>query len=302
MKVMVIGASGQLATALREHADTTPGLELACFGRGRIDLSSAHVEAMSAEALAAFRPHAVINAAAYTAVDKAQEEEALARAMNCNGPGELAKACAAARVPLVHVSTDYVFDGTKPTPYVETDARAPLGVYGRTKADGEDAVLTASRQGHTPAAVIRTSWVFAATGANFVKTMLRLGEARDELGVVHDQIGRPTYAPDLANACLTAAERLIAQPDLAGVYHFGGADDASWAELAQGVFDASAQRGGPSARVHQITTQEYPTPAPRPANSRLDCTRFKDAMGLAPSPWRASVDRCLDRLIGPATA
>jgi dTDP-4-dehydrorhamnose reductase len=192
---------------------------------------------------------------------------------------------------LVHVSTDYVFDGTKSTPYVESDAKSPLGVYGRSKSEGEDAVLSA----HAWAAVIRTSWVYSATGANFVKTMLRLAaQGREEIGVVADQHGRPTYAPDLAGACLAAVAALLKQGvAAAGVYHYAGADDAVWADVAEAVLDEARTYGLPSARVRRITTAEYPTPAKRPANSRLASEKFTTVFGFRAQDWRPRVADCV---------
>lgn len=290
--ILVIGASGQLAQSLLEIAPEKVSLA----GRAVIDLSD--TGGLDA-AIAAHAPSAVINAAAYTAVDKAESDAEAAFALNRDGPAGLARICAAGNIPLVHVSTDYVFDGSKDGVYWESDPKSPLGVYGRSKSDGEDAVLAAGGA----AAIVRTSWVYSAIGGNFVKTMLRLArEGRAEVGVVADQHGRPTYAPDLAQACLAALAKLSADGAKAGgVYHFAGADDAVWADLAEATFAGAAARGGPAAAVKRITTAEYPTPAKRPANSRLDCTQFVAQFGFAPKPWRQSLEDCLDRLLGART-
>lgn len=281
MSILVLGRSGQLA---RELARLDPALRLA--GREAIDLERPETVAA---AIRERRPRAVINAAAYTAVDKAESERDRAFAVNAVSVGEAAQACAALGAPFVQVSTDYVFDGTKAAPYLEDDPVAPLNVYGESKAAGERAALAAG-----PAvAVVRTAWVVSPHGANFVKTMLRLAGEREEIAVVADQIGAPTHAADLARACHVLARKLLAaDPAARGVFHFTGAGEASWADVAEAVFAASSARGGPSARVRRITTAEYPTPARRPANSRLASGRIA-ALGLTPAPWRERVEACV---------
>ena len=288
--LLVLGGEGQVA---RELAAIGPaeGWTVTRVGRAQADLSTAEI----APLLAAHRPALVVNAAAYTAVDRAETEPAAARALNADLPARAARACAEAGTPLVHISTDYVFDGSKPQPYVEDDPLSPLGVYGATKADGERAVQAAGGR----AAVVRTAWVYGAEGANFVRTMLRLAESRDELGVVGDQHGNPTWSQDVARACLKLGDRLCGDDrDAQGVFHAAGEGDTTWAGFAAAVFAESARRGGPSARVRPITTAEYPTPAQRPANSRLDCARLARAVGWRPPPWRERLETIMGRLVG----
>jgi dTDP-4-dehydrorhamnose reductase len=287
--ILVLGRNGQVA---RELAKVGPprGFEMAFVGRERFDLLAG---ADPAALIEAYAPSVVINAAAYTAVDKAESEPDAAFRLNRDAPGEVALACAAGDVPFVHFSTDYVFDGTKPAPYVEDDPIAPLGVYGASKAAGEAAVREAGGR----SAVLRTSWVYSSFGANFVKTMLRLAETRDELGVVADQIGRPTWAEDCARGALRVARALL-DDEIAGgqVFHLAGEGDAVWADFAEAIFEQSARRGGKRPRVRRITTAEYPTPAARPANSRLDCSRITAALDWPMRPWRQSLGSCFEEL------
>ena len=287
--LLVLGARGQVA---RELAALGPaqGWTVTTIGRAQADLSTAAI----APLLAAHRPALAVNAAAYTAVDKAEVEEAAARALNAGLPARAARACADAGVPLVHISTDYVFDGSKAAPYVEDDPLSPLGVYGRTKAEGEANVLAEGGA----AAVVRTSWVYGAEGANFARTMLRLAASRDEVGVVADQRGRPTWSREVARACLGLGDRLCAgDRDARGVFHAAGEGDATWAEFAAAVFAESAARGGPTARVRPISTAEYPTAAARPANSRLDSSKLRRVTGWAPAPWRQSLAAVMPALL-----
>lgn len=279
MRLLVIGRTGQLATELARRAGE--GLEIACLGREALDLS--HPEAARAAvtaALAAGGVDAVINAAAYTAVDRAESEEALALAVNGDAPGAMARAAAARDIPFLHVSTDYVFDGSGTAPWTPGDPTGPLGAYGRTKLEGEAQVRNAGG----PHVILRTSWVFSAHGANFVKTMLRLGRERDRLTIVADQIGGPTAAGDIADALIAMARALIADPGLSGTCHFAGAPDVSWAGFAREIFAQS----GLAPEVVDIPSSAYPTPARRPANSRLDCTGLA-AFGLARPDWRKSL-------------
>ena len=287
-KILVLGRSGQVAREL-ERLGAPEGFELEFAGRERLDLAGADPGPL----VAGTAPAAVINAAAYTAVDKAESEPEAAFRLNRDVPAALARACAAAGIPLVHFSTDYVFDGTKKEPYVETDAVNPTGVYGASKAEGEAAVLAAGR----PAIVLRTSWVYSAFGTNFVKTMLRLAATREELGVVADQLGRPTWAEDCARGALRSVQALLAG-EVAGaeLLHLAGEGDATWADFAEAIFEESAARGGPAARVKRITTADYPTPAKRPANSRLDCGKIVRTLGLQPRPWRESLGACFEAL------
>ncbi|HVY85329.1 MAG TPA: dTDP-4-dehydrorhamnose reductase [Caulobacterales bacterium] len=288
MKVLVFGKSGQLAQALAECAGDD--VSIVALGRGACDLTQTSAIAM---AIADAAPDAVINAAAYTAVDKAESEPEAAEALNALAPAAMAAACAARGVPFVHVSTDYVFDGAKSAPYIESDPIAPQSAYGRSKAGGERDVLASGAR----AAILRTSWVYSAHGANFVKTMLRLAATRDEIGVVADQFGRPTWARDLADACLASAKALVAGKDeAAGVFHYAGGGDATWADFAEAIFAEAARRGLPNARVKRITTADYPTPAKRPANSRLDTTKIEAALGIRARPWREALALCMDEI------
>lgn len=293
MRLLVTGWQGQVAQALASAAAKRPDIEALAIGRPALDLVKLPTILRT---LADTRPDVVINTAAYTAVDKAEAEPEAASALNCDGARLIAEATAARGIALVHVSTDYVFDGSKSTPYVETDPTGPLGVYGRTKEAGERAVAAANPR-HV---ILRTAWVHSPYGQNFVKTMLRLAGERDEVRVVDDQIGSPTYAPHLASVILDIAQRL-AQPGtgdgLHGVFHAAGAGEATWAEVARLVFERAVALGGRSARVVPIATADYPTAAARPANSRLDCSRLRSTYGLALPDWRQGVEDCVGRLI-----
>jgi len=290
VRIVVTGQAGQVVTSLLERAGGQH--EVIALGRPTLDLADlASIE----PALRAARPDVVVSAAAYTAVDKAESERAAAFAINGAGAGEVARVAHELLVPVIHISTDYVFDGTKSAPYVESDPVAPLGVYGESKLAGEQAVLAA----HPGAVILRTAWVYSPFGANFVKTMLRLAESRDELGVVGDQIGNPTSALDIADAVIAVAEALVEHPSQTtrGVFHMTGSGEGSWADLAEAVFAASAAAGGPSAKVNAIGTKDYPTPAARPANSRLECGALERAYGVRLPDWRQSVTQVVARLI-----
>lgn len=277
--LLVFGATGQVATELRASA------EVISLGREAADLTD---PAACAAAIEAHRPRAVINAAAYTAVDRAEEEEALARVINGEAPAAMARVCTALGIPLVHISTDYVFSGAGEGAFAPGDATDPQNAYGRAKLLGEQGIIAA---GGTYA-ILRTSWVFSAHGANFMKTMLRLSETRDALTVVDDQIGGPTPARDIAAACLTIAEALITAPEKSGTYHFSGAPDASWRDFATEIF----AQAGRAVAVTGIPTADYPTPATRPLNSRLDCRATETAFGLVRPDWRAGVAATLIEL------
>ena len=286
--ILVLGRNGQVARELAGLAPL-PGFDLAFAGRERFDLATGDPAALVAE----IAPAAVINAAAYTAVDRAESEPDAAFRLNRDIPGALALACAARAIPLVHFSTDYVFDGDKPEPYVEDDPIAPRSVYGRSKAEGEAALLAAGGLG----AILRTSWVYSAYGANFVKTMLRLAETRDELGVVADQLGRPTWARDCAQGALTLVQALLEpSPPALEVFHLSGAGDATWADFAEAIFERSAERGGNKPVVKRIATADYPTPARRPANSRLDCGKIGRVLGVEARPWREGLAGCFEAM------
>lgn len=279
MTVLVFGATGQVARELARLGGVR------CLDRAAADLGD---PAGCAAAIHAHAPVAVINAAAYTAVDKAEDAAPLAERINAGAPGAMAQACAALAIPFVQISTDYVFDGTGRTPWQPGDATGPLGVYGRTKLAGEQAVAAA---GGTHA-ILRTSWVVSAHGANFVKTMLRLGADRDRLNVVADQIGGPTPARDIAAACLTMAKTLASEPDKGGIYHFAGAPDVSWADFAREIMT----QAGLACVITDIPSRDYPTPAARPANSRLDCSGFEKAFNMKRPDWRAGLARILQDL------
>jgi dTDP-4-dehydrorhamnose reductase len=292
MRIAVTGKHGQVAQSLIERA-ALAGHEVLPLGRPEFDLTRPDgLEAL----LAALRPDAVVSAAAYTAVDKAESEPELAHAANALGPAALARAAAALDLPLVHLSTDYVFDGAGARPYQESDPVAPLGVYGRTKLAGEAAVL-AAHPGNS--AILRTAWVFSPFGSNFAKTMLRLAADRDELGVVGDQVGNPTNAIDIADGILRVAENLMRDraANLRGVFHMTAAGETSWAGFAKAIFAASRQRGGPHAAVREIATADYPTPARRPANSRLDCSQLAKCHQVRLPDWQTATGQIVARLV-----
>jgi dTDP-4-dehydrorhamnose reductase len=286
--ILVFGRNGQVARELAALAQTT-GRALRFAGRETLDLAD---HAAIAGLIDEIAPSAVINASAYPAVDRAERDVQAAYALNRDAPAEMAKACAARGLPFVHFSTDYVFDGALDRPYVETDATSPTSVYGASKLAGEQAVAAAGGV----AIILRTAWVYSAHGANFVKTMLLLAADRDEVSVVSDQWGRPTWARDCAQAAVLAVDAVSREPGLAGLYHLSGAGDANWADLAAETFRLSAQRGGPTARVLAIASAEYPTPAKRPANSRLDCGKIETALPWRCRPWRESLAACMNEM------
>jgi dTDP-4-dehydrorhamnose reductase len=300
MKIAVTGGPGQLVLSMLERGPLR-GHEVVAVGPPELDLAAPDDDAIHAAFAASFGgagPDVIVNAAAHTAVDKAEGEAGLAHAINGAGAGAVARAAAALGVPVVQVSTDYVFAGDKPAPYVESDATGPTGVYGASKLAGEQAVAAAGGN----YAILRTAWVYSPFGANFIKTMLRLAETRDELGVVADQYGCPTSALDLADACIVVAENLVARPDpdLRGLFHATGSGEGSWADFAEAIFAASSAAGGPSADVKRITTAEFPTPARRPANSRLDCAKLAAVHGVTLPDWRVSTRTVVARLIAEA--
>jgi dTDP-4-dehydrorhamnose reductase len=296
MRILVAGATGQLARSLIEGAVRRAGWELRALERPILDLQN---PPSLLRAIAAVRPHVVVNAAAYTAVDRAESEPDLAFAINRDGARALAKAAADHGLPIVHVSTDYVFDGHKLAPYVETDAPAPQGVYGRSKLAGEEQVAAANPR----SIILRTAWLHSPFGANFVKTMLRLATEKPELSVVADQWGNPTYAPHLADVILALLPRLLeARPSegLWGVYHAAGHGDTTWHGLAQEIIAAAAVHERHRVPIRAITTEEYPTPARRPANSRLSCAKLARVFGVAMPRWEEGVRQCVERLFAAA--
>ena len=275
--ILVFGKSGQVATELAQFADVT------CLGRDDCDLE---IPEKCCAAILRIKPSAVINAAAYTAVDLAETGVEKATRLNTDAPTEMAKYCAALDIPFVHISTDYVFDGSGDRPWRESDVTAPLGVYGRTKRDGEIAVMAAN-----PAAVIlRTSWVFSQHGANFVKTMLRLGATRDTLSIVADQVGGPTPARAIAQACHHIATHVDAGKT--GIYHFADVPQTTCADFARTIFDDAQMQ----VSVTDITTADYPTAAQRPLNSGLDCSRIFADFGIKEPEWQPALTRGLAAL------
>jgi dTDP-4-dehydrorhamnose reductase len=289
--ILVAGKTGQLARCLAHEAGRR-GTPLVALGRPELDLTQPD---LLARAVAAHAPRAIVNAAAYTAVDKAEAEPPLAMAVNRDGAGALAAAAARLKVPFVHLSTDYVFDGRKGAPYVEEDAPSPLGAYGRSKREGEAAVRAACPAG----VILRTSWVYSPFGQNFVSTMLRLAATREQVQVVDDQHGAPTAAFDLAGAILDLAERLTAAPrgrDRGGIYHLAAEGETTWHGFAAAIFAGWAARGHRVPILEPIATAQYPTAARRPQNSRLDCSKIARVFGLRLPPWRSSLERCLDEL------
>jgi dTDP-4-dehydrorhamnose reductase len=281
--VAVIGASGQVALALARAA-ARRGVAVAIGGRPDVDLNSTK---SVIGFLDAAKPSLVINAAAYTAVDKAETDVAAAEALNVEGPARLAAWCALAGVPLMHISTDFVFDGRNTTPYRENDARNPLSVYGRTKSQGENAVRAALPQ-HV---ILRTAWVYSADGNNFLKTMLRLGAERDVVRVIADQAGTPTTANDIAGALLDMAAAIesgkVESPW--GTYHFVAEGQTTWHGFAAEIFASAAALGMKTPKLEAITTAEYPLPAVRPEYSVLDTSKIRATFGVAPAPWHKGV-------------
>ena len=280
MTLFVFGKTGQVATELSGCDGIT------CLGRTDADLTDPGAcEAVIARSNAS----AVINAAAFTGVDKAEEDRETAMIVNAMAPAAMAAACAAKGIPFVQISTDYVFDGSGDAPWQPDAPTGPLGVYGASKLGGERGVSAAGGV-H---AILRTSWVFSAYGSNFLKTMLRLSETRDSLSIVADQISGPTPAGDIAQACITIARTLISEPDKAGTYHFSGAPDVSWASFAREIFTAA----GREVTVESIPTCDYPTPAQRPLNSRLDCSTLTSNFGITRPDWRTATKAIVETLI-----
>lgn len=290
MKVLLTGANGQVGRCTRDvYAGS--GHELKALGRDALDIGDADAVAQTVKA---FCPDVIINAAAYTAVDKAESEPELAYAINVAGPANLADAAAEVEAVLIHISTDYVFDGTAHVPYSEGDETNPQGVYGQTKLDGEREVQRRCDR-HI---ILRTAWVFSEYGNNFVKTMLRLGKERSELGVVADQIGCPTYAGDIAKACYVIAEQVKEGSFCSGIYHFAGDEAVSWHAFACEIFHEASNSGLLSTTpiVNAITTADYPTPAARPAYSVLSTVKVKELFGIGPSIRKDAILRVINKL------
>ena len=291
MRILVTGKDGQVDTSVQMLGEEL-GLEIIRIGLPEIDLSKPEtLETPVRDA----RPDVIISSAAYTAVDKAETETELAQTINGDAPGALARLAAELDIPILHLSTDYVFAGDKTNAYDETDTPAPVSVYGKTKLSGEMQIRAAT-DNHV---ILRTAWVYSPYGNNFVKTMLRLGETRDELSVVSDQHGCPTYAPEIARALVAIAQQVAIDrdPTLRGTFHLTGQGETTWAEFAETIFLGAEARGRQPVRVKPISTREYPTPAKRPENSRLNGDKLDDTYGLRLDPWQDSLEPCLNQLI-----
>lgn len=289
--ILLTGARGQVGWEVARRARAA-GLTVQACGHAELDITQQDAVTRAVESAA---PKAVINPGAYTAVDRAESERDAAFAVNRDGPKYLAEACARAGVPLIHISTDYVFDGTKTFAYVEDDRVAPLGVYGASKLAGEDAVRASGAQ-HV---ILRTAWVYGIEGNNFVKTMIRLGRERDTLRVVADQRGCPTFAGDLADAILAVFRNVTAEPkpDVWGTFHCVNSQPTTWNAFARQIFELAAPKLGRKPTVEAITTAEYPTPAKRPANSVLDCGKIKRIHGIALRPWPPALEEMLNAIL-----
>jgi dTDP-4-dehydrorhamnose reductase len=291
IRIAVTGSNGQVVRSLVEQAAGTD-VDVACIGRPALDLGNPDT---IKSALASIAADVLVSAAAYTDVNKAEAEGQLADVINGRAPGLLAARANALGIPLIHLSTDYVFDGTKPEPYTEHDPICPINVYGRSKAAGEQAIAAA----YSRHVILRTSWVYSPFNHNFVRTMLDLARKQDTVRVVTDQVGNPTAAADIADGILAVARRLLEGrgDERYGTFHMAAAGTASWAEFAAAVFSASAARGGPSARVVPIASAEYQTPARRPANSRLDCAKMARVHGVLLPHWQSSLGPCVGRIL-----
>jgi dTDP-4-dehydrorhamnose reductase len=290
---LVIGCNGQLAQELA-RCEWPSGWKPIFLGRDEIDL--AH-PIRAATAVIERKPELVINAAAYTAVDRAESQPDLAIRVNAEAPAAIASECAAHEIPFVTISTDYVFDGASTVPYVEGDSVRPINVYGRSKAEGEAAV----REAGGPHLILRTSWVFSAYGSNFVRTMLRLAADRESINVVADQRGRPTAAGDLAHAVIVASELLLRDLSYSGTYHVANAGETTWYDFAAAIFAGAKARGRHVPQLKPITTEQYPTPARRPANSVLSTDAFEHRFGLILRPWRQALDDVLEEAMAEST-
>ncbi|MGY3576855.1 dTDP-4-dehydrorhamnose reductase [Bradyrhizobium sp. USDA 4504] len=295
MRILVIGQYGQVARALGKLAGSNLAIE--AFGRPDLDITD---RSSIDRVIGQFEPSILVNAAAYTAVDKAEIEVGSAFAINRDGAGNAAAATAAAEIPIIQLSTDYVFSGEGEVPYLEQDPTGPINVYGHSKLEGER-IVAATNARHV---ILRTSWVYAPWGQNFVKTMLHLASERDMVRVVADQHGAPTYAPDIAEAILTVARVALDEASGSawrGVFHMSAMGETSWAGFAEAIFAESAARGCASARVEAITTADYPVPARRPANSRLDNSKFRATFNHVLPDWRDGVRRCVAECVSQHT-
>lgn len=295
MKILITGAGGQVGTEL-VRAASPAGHEVIGMTHAALDIADARAVI---EVVESGNPDVVVNAAAYTAVDKAESDAQTAFAVNRDGPANLAATCAETGARLIQISTDYVFDGSQSAPYAEDDPTEPASVYGRSKLAGEDAIRAALPE-HI---IIRAGWIFGAYGHNFVKTMLRLGAERDDLGVVADQRGGPTPAADLANALVSVVSSL-GRSSSWGTYHYQGKPETTWHGFAEAIFSRAVEKGllARAPEVGRLTTAEYPLPAPRPANGVLDCSKWHDTFGIALPDWRDGLGHVLDDIAASANA
>ena len=293
-RILVFGGNGQLGRDLAKAA-VKRNLLLRALPRSSSDIADAEAVEL---AIAEFRPSLVVNAAAYTNVDNAEIEREAAERANVVGPSVLASVCEKAQVPIVHISSDYVFDGTKKAAYVENDSVAPIGFYGLTKARGEVAVRSAAKR-HV---ILRVSWLYGEYGSNFLKTMLRLAGERSEIGVVADQYGCPTSSRDLSNAILQVSHLISAGKPVFGTYHFCGDGVTSWHGFASLVIGRFSELTGKRVLVRAISTSDYPTRAKRPANSALDTRKFESTFGLRGRPWAKEVIEITESLVRQESA
>jgi len=290
MRIVVTGREGQVARSLAERGAMRHGIDIVCLGRPELDLAAT---GSVLTAIRAAQPDLVVSAAAYTAVDAAEDDRVTAFSVNEEGAGAVAHAAHLCGVPLIHLSTDYVFSGDGVEAYTEDMPTGPRSVYGLSKLAGEHAVAAANPD----SVILRTSWVYSPFGRNFVKTMLRVAEDRDEISVVDDQTGNPTSALDIADAVMDVAVQLHGGGARRGIYHYAGLGRTTWCAFARHVFAESAARGGPCATVRAITTADYPTKATRPRNSSLDAGKLAADFGVRALDWRDSVGRVVDRLL-----
>ena len=292
MKIVITGREGQVVQSLLEKSSQRPDMQVMALGRPDMDL--AQPETVHS-AITALKPDLVVSAAAYTAVDLAEDEPELAFAVNAAGAQAVAEAAAACGVPVIHISTDYVFAGDAGSPYVETDLTDPRSIYGRSKLEGERLVTQANPK-HI---ILRTAWVYSPFGKNFVKTMLKIAETREALSVVSDQWGNPTNALDIADAIIKVADQLAAVPDFSayGVYHLAGTGDTNWSGFARAIFNESAKLGGRAAVVTDISAADYRTKALRPANSRLSTAKFQEVFNWSAPQWKSSLAYVVSRVL-----
>lgn len=292
LRIMVIGRQGQVARAIIERAERL-NVEIIPMGRPELDLAKTETVF---PALARVRADAIINAAAYTAVDQAENEEELAYRINAIGVGEVASVANSLGIPLVHLSTDYIFDGEKSEPYLEIDRPNPQNIYGKSKLAGEQEILI----GTSNHAILRTAWVYSPFGRNFVRTILHAAKTSDQLRIVSDQRGSPTSAFDIADGAITVTRNLVARPEdptLRGIFHMTSAGDTTWASFGIAIFAASLSVGGPSVPVQYISSANYPRPAKRPMNSRLNCSKIAATHGVRLPDWRRSLKFCIETIV-----